>query len=100
MCRLVQQDRGGIKCKGLEDAGGECPEGKIPTLHPDNYEIWGLFQEMTWGLLRTDGYDYGAIQVVFDIHGIPQARRPEMLNQIVRLIGVVDAERKARADKK
>lgn len=50
------------------------------------------------GLTRDSGYDYGAIQVVFDMHGIDPARRPALLRQIVTLIEVLDkAKRERRA---
>lgn len=99
MCRLVQQDQGGIKCEGLDKTeNGVCPDGKIPTLSRDNYEIWELFSLMLPGLLRMEGYDFNAIRIVFDVYGIEQKRRPEMLEQIIKIIGVIDAERRARRD--
>ena len=49
------------------------------------------------GLIRhPGGYDYTAIQVIFDTHGIEQAKRPATMAEIVKLINVIDAERKAR----
>lgn len=46
------------------------------------------------GLVRGDGgYDYNAIEVVWNAHGIDQARRPDMLNGIVKLITVVHKAR-------
>ncbi|MFH2076953.1 MAG: hypothetical protein ABIJ57_16705 [Pseudomonadota bacterium] len=91
---------GNVHCDGISEAGGICPDGKIPTLAKGNYEAWGLFQVMLPGLVREDGFDYAAIQVVFDAHAIDQDRRPTMLNQTIKLIGVVDAERMARRQSK
>jgi len=96
---LVQEDAGEIKCKGLESADGICPEGKIPALSADNYELWGLFQRMMPGLLGSEGYDYSAIQVVFDIHDIEQSRRPDFLRRIAQIIKVVDEERRKKRGK-
>jgi len=76
-----------------------CPEGKIPSLASGNHELWGLFNLMLPGLTRESGYDYSAIQVVFDIQGIEQARRPAILRRIVALIDVLDkAKRERRAN--
>ena len=47
-----------------------------------------------------EGYDYNAIKVVFDIHEIEQARRQGMLASITRLIDIISAERRTRADSK
>ncbi len=88
-------DQGGIRCEGIEKVG-ECPDGKVPTLAPENFEIWNLFQLMMPGLIRQDGYDYTAIQVVFDVHGIEQARRPGLMVQITKLIDVIETERRKR----
>ena len=74
----------------------ECPEGKIPTLSAENSEIWALFRLMLPGLVHQGGYDYNAIQVILDIHGIPAGRRPGMISKIITLIGVVDKERANR----
>lgn len=77
--------------------GGICPENKIPSLAPQHHELWGLFQLMIPGLTRQSGYDYGAILIVFDMHGIAQDRRPALLAQCVTLIGVLDEARAERA---
>lgn len=74
----------------------ECPEGKIPTLAPENMEVWSLFHLMMPGLIRRDGYDYTAIEVVLNAHGIEQARRPEMLGKVTRIIDTLEKERRKR----
>jgi len=51
---------------------------------------------MASGLIRDDGYDYSAIQVVMDIHGIPSSRRPAILKQITNIIGVINEEKRRR----
>lgn len=93
---MVQEDQGGIRCEGLEKVG-ECPEGKIPTLAHGNHEIWSLFQLMLPGLVGRDGYDYNAIQVVFNVHEVERSSRPVMMDLITKLIDVVEAERRSRA---
>ena len=94
---MVQKDQGEVKCKGLGKEIDVCPEGKIPSLNRENYEIWNLFQLMLPGLRRTDGYDFMAIQVVWDAHEIEHKRRPGMLAQITKLIDIMETERRARA---
>ena len=49
------------------------------------------------GLVGKGGYDYNAIQVVFDVHEIERGKRADMLNLITKLIDVVEAERRSRA---
>jgi len=49
------------------------------------------------GLARQDGYDFTAVQVVFDSYGIEQKRRPEMLEKVTRIINVLEKERRKRA---
>lgn len=51
---------------------------------------------MASGLIRDDGYDYSAIQVVMDIHNIPSGRRPAILKQITNIIGVINEEKRRR----
>jgi len=88
-------------CKGIRFTdSGICPKNKIPTLSRDNYEIWGLFSLMLPGLMRMEGYDYNAIKIVFDIHEIEQARRPQFFKSITSLIDIISAEHRARADNK
>ncbi len=60
---------------------------------PENYDTWNLFITMLSGLIREDGYDYTAIQVVFDCYGIEQEARPELMERIKKMIDVVEAER-------
>lgn len=48
------------------------------------------------GLVSQNGYDYMAIQVVFDIHNIEMSRRPDMLMKITKLINVIDTEKRNR----
>lgn len=48
------------------------------------------------GLIRRDGYDYTAIEVVLNAHGIEQARRPEMLGKVTRIIDTLEKERRKR----
>lgn len=99
LCRLVQQDKGGITCEGLEKTeNGVCPDGRIPSLDRCNYEIWNLFILMQPGLMRMEGYDYNAIGVVFDMYGIEQRRRPEMFETIVKLIKIMDGERRKKTN--
>jgi hypothetical protein len=93
---LVQADQGEVTCEGLGPDG--CPEGKIPSLSLENQEIWSLFLLMFSGLVRQDGFDYGAIQVVFDTCEIKKERRPKMLRQITLLIDVVNKEREKRSN--
>jgi len=99
LCQVVQEDKGEITCKGLETVDGICPENKVPTLDKKNYEIWSMFQLMMPGLNRQDGYDYNAIQVVFDVYGIENRKRLEKLTLITKLIHVIDVEKKARSKK-
>jgi hypothetical protein len=68
-------------------------------LIPDNFEIWNLFQMMIPGLVTQGGYDYNAIQVILDSHSIGQAERPQMLAQVIKLIDVIETERRERAKK-
>jgi len=88
-----------IACKGIRHTvNGVCSEGKIPTLIRDNYEIWHLFILMLPGLMRSEGYDYNAIQVVFDIYEIEQSRRGGMFASINKLIDIISDERRTRAE--
>jgi hypothetical protein len=48
------------------------------------------------GLIRKDGYDYAAIQVVFDAYGIDPERRPGMFDRVLSLINVFEKERRKR----
>jgi hypothetical protein len=48
------------------------------------------------GLVGRGGYDYNAIQVVFDVHEVERGKRADMLGLITRLIDVVEAERRSR----
>lgn len=45
------------------------------------------------GLVQKYGYDYSAIKTVFDIYKIEDTKRQEMLNQIIKLIGIINQER-------
>jgi hypothetical protein len=49
------------------------------------------------GLIQQHGYDYNAIQVVLDSQNIEISERPRILEQIIKLIGVIETERRARA---
>lgn len=90
-------DQGGIRCEGIEKVG-ECPDGKVPTLAPENYEIWELFQLMLPGLIRQDGYDYMAIRVVFNQWEKETGKQSSMtmFRQILKLIDVIETERRKR----
>ena len=100
LCHLIQKDQGGVRCKGIDDEGGRCPDGKIPYLFPENHEIWDLFQMMLPGLRDgMGGYNYTAIQVTFDIYKVKQCHRQRMFKKIVKLIEVINAER-AKEDNK
>lgn len=92
---MVQKDKGGITCDGIESTG-RCPDGKIPYLHPANYQIWYLFQQMFRGLVWDGGYDYGAIEVIFNGNAVNQDARPMMISQIIRLVEVLEVERQKR----
>lgn len=94
---MVQKDQGGIRCEGLDSAGGNCPDGKIPALLHENRETWRLFQEMLPGLVTQGGFDYSAIQIVFDAHGIKQERRSELMSTFVKMIGLIEKVRRERA---
>jgi hypothetical protein len=62
-----------------------------------NYEAWRLFVEMLPGLINPmGGYDYNAIEVVFNAHDIAQDKRSVLLAQYVKVIEVID---KAKQDK-
>lgn len=77
--------------------GGICPEGKIPYLYPTNYETWLLFQQMLSGLIVPQGgYDFSAIKVIMDCNNIETSKRPELTGIIIKLIDVIEAERRAR----
>jgi len=43
------------------------------------------------------GYNYQAIQVVFDCNEVDVSRRSELLNKITKLIDVIEIERRSRA---
>ena len=93
---MVQKDKGGIYCEGIEKVG-ECPDGKIPTLSRANYEAWSLFKEMLPGFVNPmGGYDYNAIEVVFNAHGIEQDKRSVLLAQYVKVIEVIDKVRQEK----
>ena len=49
------------------------------------------------GLVSQNGYDYNAVHMVFEAYGVDKKTRQKMLPLIVKLIEVVDNERKARA---
>ena len=51
---------------------------------------------MASGLIRDDGYDYNAIQIVMDVHSVPSGRRPAILKQITNIIGVINEEKRRR----
>ncbi len=46
------------------------------------------------GLIRESGFDYNAIQVVFDVNGIGQDARPKLLEQIIKLINIISEKRR------
>lgn len=84
MCRPNQADIG-IECKGLEANRGICPQGKIPTLNEENMEIWRLFTKMHLGLIRDVGYDYKAIEVVFDTYNVPANKRESYFDKCIAI---------------
>lgn len=49
------------------------------------------------GLIRENGYDYKAIEIVFDIEDVRD--RQGMFNRILKLIDVIDTEKKKRTKK-
>jgi hypothetical protein len=83
----------------LDSVGGICPQGKIPVLMQENHETWGLFQEMFPGLIMQAGYDYNAIKVVMDIHGLGQTRRAELMALCVKMIGIISKARNEKVKK-
>lgn len=98
MCRTVQQDQGGPRCDGF-DATGNCPEGKIPGLSPANRAFWRLFEVALPGLIRQDGFDYGALQVTFDAFGVSRHRRPFYMIRAAAAIEVIRRIREKRDGK-
>jgi len=52
------------------------------------------------GLIRTDGYDYNAIMVVFDIYEIEQSLRKDLFISIKSILDVLSEEREERNKKK
>ena len=86
LCHVVQKDHGEIKCLGLDESG-ICPEGKIPYLMQNNYEIWRLFRLMIPGIMNgMGGYDYVAIDVTFNQMGVVQEKRKKIFPLIIKLI--------------
>lgn len=51
---------------------------------------------MASGLIRDDGYDYNAIQIVMDVHSVPSGRRPTIFKQITNIIRVISDEKRRR----
>lgn len=98
-CRQTQADGFRKECPGL-DYVDACPTGEVPKLSPVNREFVALFVRMLPGLSSsTGGYDYNAIKVVMDIHGVPVMARPEILDKVISVIMVMDAERQRRNER-
>lgn len=99
---MVQKDKAGeVWCNSLEEANGICPRGMIPTLQKENRNIWALFHKLLFGLIKPEGgYDYTAIQVVFDFYEVPTDERKPLFLLIGQLIRVVDKERQKRNEDK
>jgi len=48
------------------------------------------------GLLRQDGFDYSAIEVVFNTYKITNEKREFLFRQIVEVVDIIDKERQQR----
>lgn len=93
MCRQVQQDEKKAPCPGIERLG-VCPEGKIPDLSPTNKEFWRVFAYALPGFIKADGYDYGAVKMVFSDFSVSKHRRPFYMDRVLAIINVIDRVRK------
>lgn len=51
------------------------------------------------GLQRMEGYDYDAIEFVWDVYEIERERRRGMFDSITSLIDVINAEQRERRSK-
>jgi hypothetical protein len=72
---------------------GHCPEGKIPSLSPSNQTFWRVFMMILPGLMRKDGYDYSAMQVVFNNCGFSRHRRELYQEKCIAVIDVIHKKR-------
>ncbi len=50
------------------------------------------------GLIQERGYNYTAIESVFEIEGIDRGRRRGIFQQVLKLLDVVSKERQKRTD--
>lgn len=99
LCRVVQGD-GAVdyQCDGLEAENGICPQGKIPVLWPEHHDTWRLFLMMYPGLITDIGFNYGAIESVFEIEEIENKYRKRIFDDVLKLINIVKAERGKRTN--
>jgi len=77
-----------MTCEGI-GITGTCPEGKIPALTGGNAAFWRVFQLALPGLVRPDGYDYGALRVVFDACRVPRHLREIYMGHAMAIIEVI-----------
>jgi len=72
----------------IEDQKCDRCEYDIHLL-PENVEPWNLAMLAAPGLFQPDGgVDYQALAVVFDVCGVPQEERKDLLR---RILGVIEA---------
>ncbi len=62
----------------------------FPPLDAGQIEVWNLWflvqsQQRTGGMGDSAGLDFGVLPAVFDLEGIPQARRRRLFRQLVTL---------------
>jgi hypothetical protein len=72
---------------------GYCPVDKVPSLTPTNRRFWMVFALILPGLLRQDGYDYNAINAVFENCQLSPHIRELYQDQCVAVIKVISAKR-------
>ena len=97
LCIRSQQDGfyTAVTCKGVEHVN-ECPRptDKIPKLSEDNRRFWILFQKILPGLnTGFGGFDYQAIESVFNILQVNCGQRPILLDRCLIVISVIQTIR-------
>jgi len=60
-----------------------------------NRKFWIVFEKIIPGFIRRDGYDYGAVELVFGIE-VPRDLRPIYLEKILAVIPVIEQARRKK----
>jgi len=100
ICRSAQKD-GWVaeKCQGIEYVD-KCPRGNVPKLLDENREFWALFEKILPGLCNgKGGFDYRAIDIVFDSYRTPRAIRHIHFDKCLIVIEAIQKIREEERNK-